>query len=94
MVFKEGFDFSPRKNLAVDAIVLKGSIERPFVVRVVQLPDQNGSAQIQPGSEAPPGIDRELAILLERPKVETQQLRVGGEIGGRVRKVVFVVVGG
>src|SRR5260370_34311951 len=91
MVFEEQNGLVPRNDLRVRAIVLKGSVKRPSVVRVVELPHPDASAHAELRSDRPRSVHHELAVRMQRRQVQAQERIVRIKVA-RVERVVVKII--
>src|SRR6266851_2118907 len=91
MVFEEQNGLVPRNDLGVRAIVLKGSVKRPSVVRVVELPHPDASANAQFRIDRPRSVNHKLAVWMERFKVQAQKRIVWIKVA-RVERIVVKII--
>src|SRR5216683_6436361 len=91
MVFEEQNGLVPRNDLRVRAIVLKGSIKRPSVVRVVELPHPDASANAQFRIDRPRSVNHKLAVWMQRFKVQAQERIVWIKVA-RVERIVVKII--
>src|SRR6266849_4838704 len=91
MIFEEQNGFVPRNDLHVRAIVLKGSVKRPSVVRVVELPHPDASANAQLRIYRPRSVDHKLAVRMQRLQVQAQERIVRIKVA-RVERIVVKIV--